>query len=298
MATYRPGVLIGNWNEDSCLREELLRDFLNKRERGELLTQRINRLQDDLLRKIHLSVSKDGFVHFGDTVMLLNTDDKPSVENPRGVCGSLTLAVNLDELSIFSPLPLQTLHGVSAIKSVAPVGRNTFCILSVDGSALGEPIKYGQAFSLGTTGGFSGQMLYLASDHKSFVRFAKKSYLQQVFLTDELSYLTRWQAAFLDPQLRLEHEGFPVPANSKIIITHCQTNRSLAVPRNFWTRSYFGREYEVICHTFLDTHKAEEDKNYWEIITGDPSDEDSTMIDRHNRPLGWIRKNESCEETE
>lgn len=61
--------------------------------------------------------------------MLLNTDDKPSVENPRGVCGSLTLAVNLDELSIFSPLPLQTLHGVSAIKSVAPVGRNTFCIL-------------------------------------------------------------------------------------------------------------------------------------------------------------------------
>ncbi|XP_062486014.1 cilia- and flagella-associated protein 161 [Pezoporus occidentalis] len=298
MATYRPGVLIGNWNEDSCLGEDLLRDFLHKRERGELLTQRINRLQDNLLRKIHLSVSEDGFVHFGDTVMLLNSDDKPSVENPCGVCGSLTLAVNLDELSIFSPLPLQTLHGVSAIKSVVPVGRNTFCILSVDGSALGEPVKYGQVFGLGTTGGFSGHMLYLASDHKSFVRFAKKSYLQQVFLTDELSYLTRWQAAFLDPQLRLEHEGFPVPANSKIIITHCQTNRSLAVPRNFWTRSYFGREYEVICHTFLDTHKAEEDKNYWEIITGDPSDEDSTMIDRRNRPLGWIRKNESCEERE
>ncbi|XP_061227084.1 cilia- and flagella-associated protein 161 [Neopsephotus bourkii] len=298
MATYRPGVLIGNWNEDSCLGEDLLRDFLHKRERGELLTQRINRLQDNLLRKIHLSVSKDGFVHFGDTVMLLNSDDKPSVENPCGVCGTLTLAINLDELSIFSPLPLQTLHGVSAIKSVAPVGRNTFCILSVDGSALGEPIKYGQAFGLGTTGGFSSQMMYLASDHKSFVRFAKKSYLQPVFLTDELSYLTHWQAAFLDPQLRLEHEGFPVPANSKIIITHCQTNRSLAVPRNFWTRSYFGREYEVICHTFLDTHKAEEDKNYWEIITGDPTDEDSTMIDRRNRPPGWIRKNESCEETE
>ncbi|KAM9532855.1 cilia- and flagella-associated protein 161 [Guaruba guarouba] len=298
MATYRPGVLVDNWNEDSCLGEDLLKDFLHKRERGELLTQRINRLQDNLLRKIHLSVSKDGFVHFGDTVMLLNSDNKPSVENPHGMCGSLTLAINLDELSIFSPLALQTLHGVSAIKSVAPVGRNTFRILSVDGSALGEPIKYGQTFGLGTTGGFSDQMLYLASDHKSFIRFAKKSYLQQVFLTDELSYLTRWQAAFLDPQLRLEHEGFPVPANSKIIITHCQTNRSLAVPRNFWTRSYFGREYEVICHTFLDAHKAEEDKNYWEIITGDPSDEDSTMIDRCNHSLGWIRKNESCEDTE
>ncbi|NXN72930.1 CF161 protein, partial [Himantopus himantopus] len=121
---------------------------------------------------------------------------------------------------------------------------------------------------------------YLASDHKSFIRFAKKSYLQQVFLTDELSYLTRWQATFLDPQLRLEYEGFPVPANSKMIITHCHTNRSLAVPRNFWTWSYFGKEYEVICHTYLDSHKAEEDKNHWVIVTGNPSHEDGTMIDR------------------
>lgn len=46
------------------------------------------------------------------------------------------------------------------------------------------------------------------------MRFAKKSYLQQVFLTDELSYLTCWQATFLDPQLRLEYEGFPVPVRN------------------------------------------------------------------------------------
>lgn len=56
--------------------------------------------------------------------------------------------------------------------------------------------------------------LYLASDRKSFIRFAKKSYLQQVFLTDELSYLTSWQIAFLDPQMRLEYEGFPVPVRN------------------------------------------------------------------------------------
>ncbi|NWH74743.1 CF161 protein, partial [Piaya cayana] len=121
---------------------------------------------------------------------------------------------------------------------------------------------------------------YLASDHKSFTRFAKLSCLQQVFLTDELSFLACWQANFLDPQLRLEHEGLPVPANSKIIITHCHTNRSLAIPRNFWTRSYFGKEHEVICHTYLDSHKAEEDKNYWVIVTGNPSDEGGTMMDR------------------
>ncbi|XP_040458319.1 cilia- and flagella-associated protein 161 [Falco naumanni] len=297
MAAYGPGVRIGRWAEAARLEEDCLRDFVHKRERGELLTQKINKLQDNLFKKIQLSVSKDGFVHFGDTVMLLNPESKSAVENCPGACGALTLAISLDEISTYSAESLQAPRGVSAVKSVDPMGQNTFCILSVDGSAVGEPIRFGQNFRLGTTGGFSDQMLYLASDHKSFIRFAKKSYLQQVFLTDELSYLTCWQAAFLDPQLRLEYEGFPVPANSKIIISHCHTNRSLAVPRNFWTTSYFGKEYEVICHTYLDSHKAEEDKNYWEIVTGNPSNEDSTMTDRPNPHPRGIRRNEFHEET-
>ncbi|NXW40305.1 CF161 protein, partial [Nyctiprogne leucopyga] len=231
-------------------KQERLSDFMRKRERGELLIQKMNKLQDNIFKKIQLSVSMDGFVHFGDTVMLLNPDNNSSVENYPGTCSSLTLAITVDEMSVYSAKSLPAPCGVSAVESVDPVGRNTFCILSVDGAAVGEPIRFGQKFGLGTTGGFSDQMLYLASDHKSFMRSAKKSYLQQVFLRDELSYLTCWQATFLDPQLRLEYEGFPVLANSKVIITHCHTNRSLAVPRNFWTRSYFGKEYEVNCHTY------------------------------------------------
>lgn len=74
-------------------------------------------------------MSKDGFVHFGDTVMLLNPDNKSSVENYPGVCGSLTLAINLDEISMYSAKSLPAPCGVSAVKSVDPVGRNSFCIL-------------------------------------------------------------------------------------------------------------------------------------------------------------------------
>uniref|UniRef100_A0A8D0EL41 Cilia and flagella associated protein 161 n=1 Tax=Strix occidentalis caurina TaxID=311401 RepID=A0A8D0EL41_STROC len=201
MAAYRPGVLIGNWNEDAYLEEvgEEPRPSLLSSSRG--------------TSPIQLSVSKDGLVHFGDTVMLLNPPNKSSVENYPGACGSLTLAIDLDEISIYSAESLQVPCGVSAVKSVDPMGRNTFCILSVDGDAVGEPIRFGQNFGLGTTGGRSDQMLYLASDHKSFMRSAKKSYLQQVFLTDERSYLTCWKATFLDPQLRLEYEGFPVPSS-------------------------------------------------------------------------------------
>ncbi|XP_014799840.1 PREDICTED: uncharacterized protein C15orf26 homolog [Calidris pugnax] len=297
MAAYSSGVLVGNWEEDLSLEEERLRDFMHKRERGELLIQKINKLQDNLFKKIQLSVSKDGFLHFGDTVMLLHPENKSTVENRPGACGRLTLAINLDELSVYSAKSLEVPRGISAIESADPEGRNTFCILSVDGSAEGEPIRFGQKFRLGTTGGFSGQMLYLASDHKSFIRFAKKSRLQQVFLTENLSYLTCWQVTFLDPQLRLEHEGFPVPANSKVLITHCHTNRSLAVPRKFWTWSCFGKEYEVICHTYLDSHRVEEDKNYWIIVTGNPGDENGTMIDRPSPHPGCLHKNEFHEET-
>ncbi|XP_072201611.1 cilia- and flagella-associated protein 161 isoform X1 [Excalfactoria chinensis] len=281
MAAYRPGVLMGNWKEDMCLEEERVRDFIQKRERGELLTQKINRLNDNLFKKVKLSVSTNGFVCFGDTVMLLSPSKEPSGWRDVEACGELTLAVNLEEVSIYSPVSLRSPCAVSAISTTGPVGRNTFCILSVDGGSVGEPVKFGQKFGLGTTGGFSHPMFYLGSDHRTFMRFAKKTHLQQVFLTDEPSYLTCWQANFLDPQMRLEYEGIPVPANCKLIITHCHTNRSLAVPRNFWGRSYFGREYEVICHTYLDSHRAEEDKNYWVIVTGNPGDDGGAM---HNRP--------------
>uniref|UniRef100_A0A663N6X5 Cilia and flagella associated protein 161 n=1 Tax=Athene cunicularia TaxID=194338 RepID=A0A663N6X5_ATHCN len=213
MAAYRPGVLIGNWNEEAYL-EEVGEELGPSPVSGSRAAS-----PGSSPHGIHLSVSKDGFVHFGDTVILLNPPNKSPVENYPGACGSLTLAVDLDEISIYSVESLQVPCGVSAVKSVDPTGRNTFCIL-----------RFGTLFCVVFNYYFSFQYL----------------------------------------------------ANSEIIITHCHTNRSLAVPRNFWTRSYFGKEYEVVCHTYLDSHKAEEDKNYWKIVTGDPGDEDGTMIERPN----------------
>ncbi|KFO63992.1 Uncharacterized protein C15orf26, partial [Corvus brachyrhynchos] len=260
--------------------QERLRDFIRKREQGQLLGQRLARLQESVFKKVELSVSSDGFVHFGDTVLLMNPDNKSSKEREPEISGDVTLAVDMEEVSLYSDEPLQISRGLSAVKSVDPMGRNAFCIVSVDGSAVGEPLRYGQNFLIGTKGGVSDKMFYLASDHKTFREFAKKSRLQKVFLTAELSYLTFWQAKALDPQLRLEYEGCPVPTETKIIITHCYTNRNLAIPRTFCVWSYFGREFEVICHNYLDSHKVEEDQNHWEIVTGNPGPEDGTMLER------------------
>ncbi|CAB1331744.1 unnamed protein product, partial [Coregonus sp. 'balchen'] len=35
--TYRPNVRVGNWREDVTLEEDTLKDFLERKERGELM---------------------------------------------------------------------------------------------------------------------------------------------------------------------------------------------------------------------------------------------------------------------
>ncbi|XP_038623413.1 cilia- and flagella-associated protein 161 isoform X1 [Tachyglossus aculeatus] len=283
MGSYGPGVRIGNWNEDICLEEEQMKDFLEKRDKGELLIQKSRKLKENLLKKVELSVSKDGCVHFGDTVMLVNTE--PLNKGPNHfVQGHLTLSINPDEMKAYISDKLEAPCGVSGSKNVSPIGRNTFTLLSPDGGALGEPIRYGQSFCLGTTGGFPDQMLYLASDHKTFLSASKLSRLQEAFLTDKISYLAYWQAAFLDPQLRLEYEGFPIQANTKILIYHCHTNRGLAVHRKHRLRTYFGGECEVASHTHLDSHRVEKEQNHWILITGNPSGDSPSMLERATPP--------------
>lgn len=289
---YSPGVLIGNWNEDVYLEEENLKDFIYRRERGELLIQRSKKFKERMYGKEQLSISKDGFVHFGDTVMLVSPELKKSCsENPRDTCRvKLSLAVNPDEIYVHRTDALPSPCRVSACIVTDPVARNAFRILSTEGQAMEEPLRFGQNFGLGATGGFTDRMLYLASNHKHFQNAAKKSAQQNVYLTDELSFLASWQVTYLDPQMRLEYEGFPVPANTTVIIIHSYTNHGLAVPRNFWMRTYFGKEYEVNCHTYLDTHRAEEDKNYWIMVTGNASDASTTMLNRPKPPTGVTKQ--------
>ena len=87
--TYNPQVRVGNWNEDICLEEDLLRgtyflifyphavvfdlnnlDFLARKANGTLLIQKKAKLRDTYLSPVELTESTDGFVHFGDTVMV------------------------------------------------------------------------------------------------------------------------------------------------------------------------------------------------------------------------------------
>ncbi|XP_029808174.1 cilia- and flagella-associated protein 161 [Suricata suricatta] len=189
---------------------ELMKDFLEKRDKGQLLIQRNRRLKENLLRPMPLSVAEDGYVHCGHRVMLVNPAPAEP-EAPRSLGGDLSLCMTPDEIRAHLSDELEVPCGLSAAQTKVPVGRNTFIILSADGDATGRVLRFGQNFRLAMTGGFEDKTLYLSSDHRTLLKSSRRSRLQEVYLTDEVSYLNCWQAAFLDPQLRLEHEGAPVP---------------------------------------------------------------------------------------
>ncbi|XP_028630598.1 cilia- and flagella-associated protein 161 [Grammomys surdaster] len=278
---YGPGVRMGNWNEDVYLEEERMRHFLEKREKGELLIQRNRRVKKHILRPMQLSISEDGYVHYGDKVILVNPDHVLGEEAGMFMRGDLSLCMSPDEVKAQLSDDLEIPCGVSAVQTIAPTGRNTFTILSDQANScdMGQVVVYGQNFCLGIAAGLEGKMLYLTSDHRTLMKSSVKSWLQEVTLSDDVTHLNCWQAAFLDPQLRLEYEGFPVRANEKVVIYHRHTNRALAVHRNLFLRTYFGKEVEVAAHTHLDSHKVEKPKNHWMLVTGNPRNKSNTMLD-------------------
>ncbi|XP_072888930.1 cilia- and flagella-associated protein 161 isoform X2 [Hemitrygon akajei] len=210
--TYSSSVLLHNWFEDVALDQDVIKDFIKKKERGELLMQKLGSFKDDLLNKTELAKSTDGYIHFGDQVLLIN----PGTEQSHLPRAPMALTMNVDESRFMTSKKVDSPCEVCGSRNLTPCVRNTFVITSVDGSCNGDPLRYGQSFALKTMEGIAGQ------------------------------------------------------ANVKVLINHVRTNQALAVLQeySFWTM--FGREHEITSHTFLDSHRAEEDPNHWIIVTGDP----------------------------
>uniref|UniRef100_A0A672N5D5 Cilia- and flagella-associated protein 161-like n=1 Tax=Sinocyclocheilus grahami TaxID=75366 RepID=A0A672N5D5_SINGR len=205
--TYNPRVRVGNWKEDVTLEEETLKNFILQKDRGQLTVQKEGDLRQNILKPVSLSVSQDGFLHFGDTVMLVNSGG--GEHEQRGSC---VLSIIADS---------------SCITSQSDSNSWLICFIICDG----EVLRYDQSFALRTTAGFAGE-LFLASDHKTFLKCAKKSRLQELSLVDEFDFLCWWKVIYFDPQERLENEGYPVQVNSKVLISHCKTNQCLAALGN------------------------------------------------------------------
>lgn len=270
--TYNPSVRVGNWSEDICLEEDTVKDFLEKKSQGKLAIQQSSNLRGMILKPTELSLTLDGFLHYGDRVMLRNEADVNQTRTQPGVepRQANTLAVNMSGMKMNQSVQLEGTCDVSGSRILTPCARNTFVILPVEpGIPEGTVLTYGQHFCLCTLPGIGGE-LKLKTDIANFQQSAKKTRKQLVNFEACSTYLIHWRILSYDPQLRMELEGLPVPANQKIIFNHCKTNQDLCVVSNATVRTAFGREYEIIAHTDLDSHRAETDVNHWIIQTGHP----------------------------
>ncbi|XP_050399892.1 cilia- and flagella-associated protein 161 isoform X1 [Patella vulgata] len=279
--TYNPSVRVGNWNEDIQLEEDSLKDFLDKREKGELLIQKNGNLAGVALQKKQLSISQDGYVHYGHMVMLCCKGAADRTKyftgvDPRDDC---SLALNLTDPMQLTQDKFADICGVSGCVSMEPVLRNVFCVKSIEGCNDGDVLRYGQPFYLSTLPEAGNLLLH--SDQLTFMKCTKKSRHQLVSLVSEASFLTQWMILHKDPRLRMEFEGAPVPANEPVIVTHCKTNQNLSVEEAFRVRTPLGREYEISSHTSLNSHKAEEDFNIWTITMGVPGDSMMTSLSQN-----------------
>ncbi|XP_069137746.1 cilia- and flagella-associated protein 161-like [Argopecten irradians] len=273
--TYNSSVRVGNWNEDIQLEEDALKEFLEKRDRGELPSQKRSKLKDMLFKPVSLSISRDGCVHYGDVVALqcLGAQDRTNYTNdgPRATC---MLTTTPQASNLLQMTKMEGICDVSGSTTLEPNLRSSFVITGCEPyQAKGNKLCYGEDFYLCTMDGEGGN-LYLQSDRATLQKSASQSRHQAVTFVPKPSALTKWRMLYYDPRMRMENEGLPVPANSIVIMCHRVTNQDLAVEENFQMRTPFGhREYEISAHTFLDSHRAEKDVNRWMVLMGVPGDE-------------------------
>lgn len=259
--SYNPSVRVGNWNEDLCLEEDLLKDFLEKKEKGELMIQKTSNLLTTILKEVKLSSPADGVIRIGDAVCLLHLPTQS------------VLSAYMPAAQAHEAKQLVSGCNVACSKRLQPCPRNVFIIGSYDSQDArpGDVVCYGQYITLTTLPNEGGQ-LSLQSDRATFMKHSKYTREQEITLEEDICYKSAWRVLCFDQEERLETEGTPVPANRRVFINHCKTNQHLAVHTEWTHKTPFGREFETTACTKFNTHKVEDLHNHFVIATESPQD--------------------------
>ncbi|OMJ78708.1 hypothetical protein SteCoe_21428 [Stentor coeruleus] len=241
---YSSKVLIGNWNEDVELEQVRFKDFLNKRETGSLSINQVQGKVSKSMMPVGHSFSHDGKLRFGDKIMLGNQKTRAF------------LACDLGD-------KIQSHEFGCAVTTSnsfqAPVARGVFILtrVSQNDGFPSDYLHYGQEFTLTTHPKLWSSLLYLHSTVVSPFSFAKFSRYQEVCMHSIKGPNTIWIAEHVDSKVRFESQGMPVIANSDVVIKHNQTGQWLSSDQINY-RNDFGLDYEVSCHSYLDTRKTQQ----------------------------------------
>uniref|UniRef100_A0A7S0ERT5 Uncharacterized protein n=2 Tax=Hanusia phi TaxID=3032 RepID=A0A7S0ERT5_9CRYP len=273
---YNARVKIGNWSEDMELEAARLKNFLLKKDRGELKSTQAEQRFAHALQPVELKPkTNDGYVHFGDIMMLFNqaTDG----------CLACDPQESLSDESFATTSTWYT----------EPCARNTFEIKRWEGRGdkkdamfdfQDDIVHFGQKVQIKCnpliTGGESA---FLTSYPKTPTSYSRYTRNQEVAMSLNGGWSSVWEIQYLDPQFKMEMEGQAVPTNAPLAILHCATHQHLA-SNVVKYRNDFGTEYEMFCKTFNDIMKGQlgtrertmlDECNRWCFVSSIPSEEDA-----------------------
>ena len=232
---------VGNWAEDEYLGVLHTSQHIAKAEKSMLTSQQLGSTLGAALAPANLAPApSDGAIHFGDTVMLS--------------C-ALGGVMALDTMSR-AELP-QEAYSVTRTREAGAVActRTAWTIVPAKGAAAPEDglLRIGMRFQLTCVGG-AGNPIFLQSQrytlHNQNYATSIGMRKQGVCGAPAGSADTLWQVAVLDPSdlAQMESYGQPVPANTFLSLTHCNTQESLFTDDTTIPNKY-GGELEISCHT-------------------------------------------------
>ncbi|KAF4688733.1 hypothetical protein FOZ60_002475 [Perkinsus olseni] len=242
-ARYKPTCRIGNWCEEVELNDLRMKEYVSKKEAGDLL---VISKQLMLERALQPSVAKlrgnDGTLRNGDTVML------------RNAASECFLSGNAEERI---PGRKSTAYAVTTGPNATPCVRNVFAVelVNSDDKNAEEPVRYGDEVRLRLRGFIPDSDCYLYSEMVSALAASKCSRKQEVGALDKPAGNTRWQILHPDGKMRFETEGEPIKADQPVVIKHLSSGSYLASDK-IKQMNIFGAENEVHAHCYYSTNKT------------------------------------------
>lgn len=231
---------IGNWSEDLELEEIKLKDYLKKKEQGNLVVLGKQAKLERSLQPAELSKAEDGTLHFGHSVMVFNHQSEAF------------LAANAHETIPKANTAFATTTGPNS----NPCVRNVFQIERADpGDGFdGDQLHYGQVFRF-VCANVVEFPTYLHSEPIGPMAASKYTRRQEVCLYAKPTANTMFRILYPDTKERFDMEGQVVDANKECCIQHVQTGSFLASDKVLY-QTLFGPEFEVCGHAALSLNRT------------------------------------------
>jgi hypothetical protein len=289
MAAYSKKTRVGNYFEDLQLEETRIKEYLAKKERGDLHVVRLNTALGTHLAPAVLSRRDPatGHVPLGASVMLFSHGSRGSVAHgdtdptDRGGVMLAPAQVTLDNnpyaRSVFT-LRAPPERAPVAVSNRRPGlagggGRgacgSTMSLRSED--IAYDCLRFGQRVQLEIR--LKGRPWYLWSTGKSMLHSSRVTDRQLVALAEKPEWRTVWQVLPVRAADRVALDGEPVPADDAVILNHCATNMHLLSDGKVF-RTLMGHEVELACGKALNEHRAEKEVHFFSFVLADDDEED------------------------